>query len=259
VNYYQHHIGDFNNATRHLNRVERSIYSDLLDLYYDTEKPLTADFDKLARRILVEDNERGALREVLNEFFVVGEDGYHNERCDKEIGAYQRMAEGGKLGAAKRWAKPGDSPPIAPPLSPHTPTQSEGNANHEPVTSNHKPRTINQEPKIQGSSAKAPPFVLPNWINVENWNAWHAGAKRKKATPEQKQVAVNILTKWRDAGQDHAGALENAAAGGYQGLFLPDGKPKGYSGHVNKQEALEASNAAVVERLLAKEALHEHQ
>jgi uncharacterized protein YdaU (DUF1376 family) len=222
VNYYQHHIGDFNNATRHLSRIERSIYSDLLDLYYDTEKPLTSDFDKLARRILVEDSERGALREVLNEFFVAGEDGYHNERCDKEINAYQRMAEGGKHGAAKRWAKPGDSPPIAPLSPPH----AEGNANHEPITSNHKPVTINQEPKVQGSSAKAPPFVLPDWINVENWNAWHASGKRKKATPEQKQVAVNILTKWRIPVKTTPGRWKTRRLGDIRGFSCQTGSPK---------------------------------
>ncbi|MCY3212700.1 DUF1376 domain-containing protein, partial [Acinetobacter baumannii] len=26
MNYYQHHIGDFNNATRHLSLIERAIY-----------------------------------------------------------------------------------------------------------------------------------------------------------------------------------------------------------------------------------------
>ncbi len=135
MNYYQHHIGDFNNATRHLSRLERSIYRDLLDLYYDLEKPLQLDFDKLARRIMVEDGERGAMRDVLNEFFVLQDDGYHNARADSEIASFQRMAIGGKMGAAKRWAKGINSPPIATPLPP----QTKANANHEPVTMNHEP------------------------------------------------------------------------------------------------------------------------
>ena len=42
MNYYQHHIGDFNNATRHLSLIERAIYRDLLDMYYDTEKAIDA-------------------------------------------------------------------------------------------------------------------------------------------------------------------------------------------------------------------------
>lgn len=49
MNYYQHHIGDFNNATRHLSLVERAIYRDLLDMYYDTEKPIDAsNLERLA-------------------------------------------------------------------------------------------------------------------------------------------------------------------------------------------------------------------
>ena len=135
MNYYQHHIGDFNNATRHLSRLERSIYRDLLDLYYDLEKPLQLDFEKLARRIMVEDGDRATMRDVLNEFFVLQDDGYHNARADREIASFQRMAIGGKMGAAKRWAKGSDSPPIATPLEP----QAKANANHEPVTMNHEP------------------------------------------------------------------------------------------------------------------------
>ena len=146
VNFYSHHIGDFNNATRHLNRLERSIYRDMLELYYDTEKPLTDDFDKLARRCLVADEERGALREVLNEFFLAQDDGYHNVRADKEIAAYQRMGEGGKRGAAKRWAKGGDSHPIATPLPP----VAKANANHEPLT--------NSESKDSGAKPPDPIF-----------------------------------------------------------------------------------------------------
>jgi uncharacterized protein YdaU (DUF1376 family) len=138
MNFYQHHIGDFNNATRHLSRIERSIYRDLLELYYDSEKPLTSDFDRLARRCIVDDNDCSAMLDVLNEFFVLMEDGYHNFRADREIAAYKRMAEGGKRGAEKRWGKGVNSLPIATSLPPH----AKANANHEPVTMNHEPVTI---------------------------------------------------------------------------------------------------------------------
>lgn len=68
----------------------------------------------------------------------------------------------------------------------------------------------------------APTFVPPDWINKSHWDAWHSSAKRKNATPEQKQMAVNKLDAWRKQGLDHAAALENAAIGGWQGLFKPD-------------------------------------
>lgn len=106
MNHYPHHIGDFNNATRHLTRVERSLYRDLIELYYDTEQALNGDFEKLARRIICEDCDKPALRDVLNEYFVLQDDGWHNHRCDAEIAKYQGQIEqasrAGRASAAKR-------------------------------------------------------------------------------------------------------------------------------------------------------------
>ena len=181
-------------------------------MYYDTESPLTSDFEKLARRCIVDDADRAAMRDVLNEFFILKEDGYHNTRADREIDGYKRMAEGGRRGAYKRWGKANDSHPIATPSQPH----GKANANHEPLTINQEPKTNTNKPK-----SAAPPFVLPDWINRSHWDTWHSTAKRKKATPAQKQMALDKLAAWREAGEDFAGALENAAIGGNQGLFLP--------------------------------------
>lgn len=79
---------------------------------------------------------------------------------------------------------------------------------------------VNAKKKTQAPS----PLVLPDWINQKHWDAWHSCDKRKKATDAQKQMAIDKLAKWRDAGIDHATALENAAIGGWQGLFEPDNK-----------------------------------
>lgn len=72
------------------------------------------------------------------------------------------------------------------------------------------------------TSATAPAFVLPDWIDRQHWDAWHSCAKRKNVTDAQKQMAVDKLAKWRAEGVDHAAALENAAIAGWQGLFRPD-------------------------------------
>lgn len=69
-----------------------------------------------------------------------------------------------------------------------------------------------------------PTFSLPDWINQSHWDAWHSCPKRKKATNAQKQMAVEKLDAWRQTGIDYAAALENAAIGGWQGLFKPDSK-----------------------------------
>ena len=113
MNHYPHHIGDFNNGTRHLTRIERSIYRDLIELYYDTESPLNGDIDALARRIIARsDEERAALDAVLGEFFKLQEGAYFHSRCDEELAKYKALADRGKEGAAKRWSKGENSPPI---------------------------------------------------------------------------------------------------------------------------------------------------
>ena len=112
MNHYPHHIGDFNNATRHLTFVERALYRELLDLYYDTEKPLNSDTEKLARRVLANTPElRAVLDVVLEEFFVRTPEGWINARCEREIEKYRAQAEqasrAGKASAAARRAGKG--------------------------------------------------------------------------------------------------------------------------------------------------------
>ena len=108
MNHYPHHIGDFRSATRHLTFVERALYRELLDLYYDTERPLNADTQKLARLVLAQCEEQcAALECVLEEFFFLQDDGWHNDRCDTEIEAYRSKvlsasAAGKKSAEARR-------------------------------------------------------------------------------------------------------------------------------------------------------------
>lgn len=89
MKYYQHHIGDFDKNTRHLSRIERSIYRDLIELYYDTERPLTLDRAVLCRKILARSNEEAtAVEQTLNEFFTETPTGWYHGRCESEIERY---------------------------------------------------------------------------------------------------------------------------------------------------------------------------
>ena len=96
--------------------MEDLAYRRMLDLYYRTEKPLQ-HVEDVARLIRMKDHaaEVGA---VLNEFFTPSDEGWRHPRCDAEIATFKAMAEGGRKGAAKRWGKASDSPPIATPSSP---------------------------------------------------------------------------------------------------------------------------------------------
>ena len=62
MHHYPHHISDFNNSTRHLTRIERSIYRDLIELYYDTENPLPNDVELLCRKIIARTEEEREVR-----------------------------------------------------------------------------------------------------------------------------------------------------------------------------------------------------
>jgi len=158
VHYYQHNIKDFNNATRHLTRVERCSYRDAIELYYDTEKPLISDLNQLARKLLcLTNDEKDALKYVLSEFFYLVDGFYHHTRCDFEIDKFHNTASAkaraGKASADSRRKKKeskieqkatGAEQVLnsVEPVFEHNPT------NQQPLTNNHKPLTINQEQDI---------------------------------------------------------------------------------------------------------------
>lgn len=90
MNYYEHHIGDYAEATAHLSLLEDAIYSRLLRKYYASEAPLPSDKRKLARLVGARSkDEVAALDLVLDDFFTLQDDGYHNTRCDREIEAFR--------------------------------------------------------------------------------------------------------------------------------------------------------------------------
>lgn len=102
------------------------------------------------------------------------------------------------------------------------------------------------EPVIEPKKKREPaaqPFELPEWINPKHWDAWHSCDKRKKATNLQKQIAIEKLEAWRAAGIDYATALENAAVGGWQGLFKPDEKNTGKFATANTHKYAGAAKA----------------
>ena len=90
MNYYEHHIGDYAEATAHLSFVEDAAYSRMIRKYYATEKPLPADAKAIQRLIGARTKEeKEAVETVLQEFFTLQDDGWHQTRCDEVIEYYQ--------------------------------------------------------------------------------------------------------------------------------------------------------------------------
>ncbi len=135
MHYYQHHIGDYRKDTGHLSIIEHGVYRQLLDSYYLNEEPLTLDRANLMRTHSIRTaDEQRALENVLNDFFVRTENGYIHTRCDAEIEAFHEKSAKASQSAKARWANK-DKPKSKRNANAKR-TQSDGNANQEPITNN---------------------------------------------------------------------------------------------------------------------------
>lgn len=154
MNYYPFHIGDFRSGTVNMSRQSRWIYRDMLDVYYDTEKPLSLDFDVLCDQLGAEsDEERRIVERLLKFKFDKTEDGYRHVICEQVIAEYRSKAETAKANGSKGGRKPKQKEPKEEPKE----TQPEpsgfqsgsdqdatGQANQTGSQTNQEPRTNNQ-------------------------------------------------------------------------------------------------------------------
>lgn len=220
MNYYKHHIGDFDRATRHLTRVERSVYRDLIEVYYDTEKPLTLDIRSLCRRIIARtDEESTAVEQVLNEFFTETPLGWYHDRCEKEIDDFKESASqksaAGKASAAKRELKRqqalnGNSTSVEQTFN-ETPT------NHKPLTTNHEPVTSNQDkPKPAKPSAGLSASDLVAKGVDEQVAIDFMSIRRAKKSPLTTTALQGIEKEAEKAGVTLSTALATCAVRGWQ-------------------------------------------
>ena len=103
MHYYQFYIADYRKDTAHLSRLEHSIYRDLIDWYYLDELPISKDMAFIERRLkLSTKSETQAFKNVIQDFFVEHDDGYHHKKIDDEICEYHKKcdvnSENGKKG-----------------------------------------------------------------------------------------------------------------------------------------------------------------
>ena len=151
MHYYTFHPKDYMSKTNFLDLMEDLAYRRMLDYQYLHESPLPADIDEIAILISMRTHS-DSIAVVLRYFFELTDDGYINDRAEQEIAKYQEKSEKARKSAIARWKKKtpkankdkGSSDVDANALR----TDSEGNANHEPLTTNHQPLTINNEPVI---------------------------------------------------------------------------------------------------------------
>lgn len=202
MHYFEHHIGDYAAATAHLSLLEDAVYSRLLRRYYMQEEPLPADEAKVARLAGARTaDEVAAVHAVLDEFFTLQADGWHNKRADEEIERYRI-----KIEAARDNGRKGGRPPKAPakpeitqPFQEITQPFNSGSENKTQPKAHQAPYTSNTEPN--GSGAEAPPDPPADPI-------WGTGLAflRRKGIPEK--PARGLLGKLRKAcGDVETGSL----------------------------------------------------
>lgn len=177
MKHYPHHIGDFDKATRHLTRIERSVYRDLIDLYYDTEQRLTLDLPALCRRIIARSNEEStAVEQVLNEFFTETPTGWYHDRCEAEISAYHantsQKALAGKASAEARRLKKeralnGEATAVEQPLNT---VEAEDQRNSTNQSTN-QPSTSNTSPDGDGDETGVSPPADANGVQTSRQTA----------------------------------------------------------------------------------------
>ena len=206
MKHYPHHMGDFDRATRHLTRLERSVYRDLIEMYYDTEQPLPLDQAIICRKILARsEDESTAVEQALNEFFIKTPTGWYHERCEEEIEKFRsnssQKAVAGKASAAKRALKRQQALNGKPAPAP-TPVESP--LDERSATINQEPSTINQEP-INTSSDED--LVLAGFDVI--WDLYPMRPGRSKANALKAYKAR--IKEGEDSGKMRAGIAAYAS------------------------------------------------
>lgn len=140
MHYYKFNIGDYVSATQHLEPLEDLAYRRMLDIYYLNEKPLPNDVEQVARLIRMRTHCE-CITNVLNDFFVLEEDGFHCNRVDVELFAFREKSEKAANSAKTRWNKSKEKQQVK--------TISERNANalksQSECNANQEPRTNKQQ------------------------------------------------------------------------------------------------------------------
>jgi uncharacterized protein YdaU (DUF1376 family) len=108
----------------------------MLDLFYESEKPLPFELPRVAKLIGMSDYQE-EIRTVLNDFWCESEEGWINNRAADEIEKYKARVDSaranGKKGGRPIKAKITQSVNLA------NPVVTEPLTNHKPITNNHKP------------------------------------------------------------------------------------------------------------------------
>jgi len=100
MHYYKFEIAVWHLHTSHLSLIEEAVYFRLINFYYDTESPIPTETHSVIRRLrLTEYSE--IVAQILNEFFELHDDGWHQKHCDLKIIEYHAKGNTNKNNGKK--------------------------------------------------------------------------------------------------------------------------------------------------------------
>jgi uncharacterized protein YdaU (DUF1376 family) len=262
MHYYAHHIADFRCGTIHLSRQERWLYRDMVEVYYDTERPLPADPGQVCRKLGIpaqNADERTLVELLLAEFFTLTDEGWRHTRCDEEIEAYRLKADRARSNGAAggRPKQPKNNPVGSEPVPTHNPDETGSKTNQEPITNNHKPEEPKTLPGKPGPSpsesvvgAKARKVIevtLPPGLSPDQWEAFVKYRKQIKhpLTQIAAERLIAEITRLAAIGCHPHEVLDQSIRNGWRGIF--EVKSTGAAPHArNDRDARRAATVGLL-------------
>jgi uncharacterized protein YdaU (DUF1376 family) len=226
VNFYKHHIGDYAKDTEHLTWDEDHAYTRLMRVYYRDERPLPLEVGKVVRLVRAQSpTQKAAVETVLNEFFSKESDGWHNKRCDREIGQASTQAEINRRIAAKRESAKGARTVNESLNGSSTSHQKKQETKRQPIQTPdsrlHKPDSIShQDQDSERASAPQPKRGSRIPDDFELTDARRLYAKDHDVNPDQ--AFALFTTYWR--GKSGSGATKIDWDATWQHWILKDAK-----------------------------------
>jgi uncharacterized protein YdaU (DUF1376 family) len=212
-------------------------YTRLLRAYYLREGPIP-DAEKYRLTRAGSKAERAAIDTVLNEYFHLLEDGWHNKRADAEVAAYQSQANTNRRIARTR-PRTVDEPLHESSTNRPPAYSAYGAPNQKP-----EPRTRNQKPEEPQNGAGAPAWVPPEFEEFLQ----HRREKKQSMTPTAIRNAIAKLGRWRAEGKDIAAIIRHSIEQGYTGIFEPTDRVNG-----SRRQGVTANNVSAAQEWVRRE------
>lgn len=200
MHYYKYDIAKFYLSAGHLNAEETGIYRMLIDYYLETESPIPEKAKIVIRRRGLKGLEP-LVREILDEFFTLTEQGWVHDECEELISEYRSKADtaraNGKKGGRPRKEKETQENPAGFENKPRetqvvisdNPAETGSKANYELRTTNYELGTTNQELETKKRDEMQNDMGFPVPLDQKE--------KSKSLSSELDAIAQEIFEFWK--------------------------------------------------------------